>query len=652
MKYCLSLLLFVTGLMAEAGADDRPNILWIFSDDHAYQAIGAYGGRFQDEGLTPNIDRIAADGMLFEKAYVGNSICAPSRATLLTGKHSHLNGKFTNGGGFNHDQPQFQKMLQKHGYQTAMIGKIHLSGAMQGFDYWEVLPGQGSYTNPRFITEEGNTRYEGHSTDIITDRALNWLQNNRDKRRPFMAMVHYKAPHRNWTPAPRIAEEFRKRTFPEPETLFDDFSGRGVAAHKQDMSISKTMRMGGDLKVNKGSERAAYIARHNPQGDDLIRWKYQAYMQDYLGCIAGIDENVGRLLAWLTESGLEKNTVVMYSADQGFYLGEHGWFDKRFMYEESFRTPLVARWPGVISPGSRNTDLVQNIDFAETFLDIAGAPIPDDMQGKSLLPLLKGKTPDDWRRSLYYHYYEYPAVHSVRRHEGVFDGRYKLIRFYGRDVPDGEEWELFDLKNDPREMNSVYVNPEYAGKVEALKAELERLKAQYQVPEDGGKPATSGGVRIPDNARQLSFSIPRSGNIKGLPYLAKRGIEITVPFTYEGRGGVLIAQGGASEGYAFWIKDGQPRYSVTRSDVLKHVETSHKLAPGKHVLTVKHQPSGQAQILLDGKVVGSGNVGGAFVTQPREGLNVGADAGSPVTNYGGNSKFSSAIGEVKLKLLK
>ncbi|MEM7396403.1 MAG: sulfatase, partial [Verrucomicrobiota bacterium] len=380
-----------------------------------------------------------------------------------------MNGKFDNRGGFNHDQQQFQKILQKNGYQTAMIGKIHLNGAMQGFDYWEVLPGQGRYTNPQFITAEGRTQYQGHSTDIVTDRALNWLKNNRDTSKPFMCMVHFKAPHRNWLPAERIIKTFRKRSFPEPDSLFDDYAGRGTAAHKQDMSISRTMRMGGDLKVNKGSERAAYLDQHKPEGKDLIRWKYQAYMQDYLGCIAGIDENVGRLLAWLKESGLDKNTVVMYSSDQGFYLGEHGWFDKRFMYEESFRTPLVARWPGVTQPGQRNKDLVQNIDFAETFLDIAGAPIPDDMQGRSLVPLLKGQTPDDWRRSLYYHYYEYPAVHSVRRHEGVFDGRHKLIRFYGRDVPDGEEWELFDLKNDPHEKNSYYNHPELAGKVDEMK---------------------------------------------------------------------------------------------------------------------------------------------------------------------------------------
>ncbi|MBL7115318.1 MAG: sulfatase [Kiritimatiellae bacterium] len=481
MKRLISLFTLIL-MVSCAFASEKPNILWLFSDDHAYQAIGAYGGRFEKENLTPNIDSIAKSGMLFERAYVANSICAPSRATLLTGKHSHLNGKYDNRGGFNHNQQQFQKILQKSGYQTAMIGKIHLNGKMQGFDYWEVLPGQGRYWNPDFITEKGRTKYKGqHSTTVITDRALNWLKTGRDEKKPFMLMVHYKAPHRHWEPNKKQKAAFRSRTFPEPDTLFDDYEGRGTAAHKQDMSIAKTMTMNSDVKAYQ-PERKAYLEKHNPQGKDLIRWKYQAYMQDYLGCIAGVDENVGRLLAHLKESGLDKNTVVMYSADQGFYLGEHGWFDKRFMYEESFRTPLVASWKGVIKPGSRNSDLVQNIDFAETFLDIAGAPIPEDMQGRSLVPLLKGKTPKDWRTSLYYHYYEYPAVHSVRKHEGVADKRYKLIRFYGQDVPNGEEWEFYDLKNDPQEMQSQYANPEHSDIIASLKKELTKLRTQYKVP--------------------------------------------------------------------------------------------------------------------------------------------------------------------------
>lgn len=473
-----------------AAETKKPNILWLFSDDHAFQAIGAYGGRFESLNLTPNIDRIAKEGMRFDRCYVGNSICAPSRATLLTGKHSHLNGKFDNMGGFNHDQQQFQKILQKNGYQTAMVGKIHLKGKMQGFDYWEVLPGQGKYWNPVFVTKAGKTTYKGeHSTDVITRRAIEWLDKKRDKEKPFMAMVHYKAPHRHWEPTTRWKEKYKDKMFPEPDTLFDDYQGRGFAAHKQDMSIEKTMMMKNDVKSHQ-PERQAELAKID-QNDTkaLIRLKYQWYMRDYLACIAGVDENIGKLLDYLKESGLAENTIVMYCADQGFYLGEHGWFDKRFMYEESYRAPLVVKWQGVIKPGSVNTDLVQNIDFAETFLDIAGVKAPEDMQGESLIPLLKGKTPDDWRTSLYYHYYEYPSHHSVRRHEGVSTSRYKLIRFYGNDVPNGEEWEFYDLVEDPKEMKSAYADPAHQAKITELKTELLRLRTVYLIPDDvGGLP--------------------------------------------------------------------------------------------------------------------------------------------------------------------
>ncbi len=465
--------------------DTRPNILWLFSDDHAFQAIGAYGGRFEGVDLTPNIDRIAQDGMRFDRCYVGNSICAPSRATLLTGKHSHKNGKIDNHGGFDHNQPQFQKILQKKGYQTAMIGKIHLWGAMQGFDYWEVLPGQGKYWNPDFETAEGKTSYPGeHVTDVIADRALDWLKNGRDETKPFMAMVHFKSAHRNWQPMERWKEKFKDKTFPEPTSLFDDYEGRGTAAHEQDMNIRNTMTMKGDVKSYQ-PEREAELAKIDPNDTKaLISLKYQWYMRDYLACVAGMDESIGRLLTYLKETGLDKNTIVMYSSDQGFYLGEHGWFDKRFMYEESFRTPFLVKWSGVVQPGSVNADLVQNIDFAETFLDMAGAPIPDDMQGKSLVPLMKGETPSDWRKSLYYHYYEYPKPHAVRPHEGVTTDRYKLIRFYGEDVPNGEEWELYDLKNDPHEMKSVYNVPEYKQRVQEMKKELQNLRAYYEVPSE------------------------------------------------------------------------------------------------------------------------------------------------------------------------
>jgi hypothetical protein len=324
-----------------------------------------------------------------------------------------------------------------------------------------------------------------------------------------MLMIHQKARHCNWIPAEREMSRYENIEIPEPPNLFDDYATRTTAAHEQDLSIEKTMKLSGDLKVGPeyavpGGQFAArnkYYAEHKPTGKDLIKWKYQLYMKDYLRCIWSVDESVGRVLQSLKDLGLDDNTIVMYSSDQGFYLGEHGWFDKRFMYEESFRTPLLARWPGKIKPGSVNSNLVQNIDFAETFLDLAGAPIPADMQGKSIVPLLKGETPKDWRTSLYYHYYEYPGTHSVRRHEGVANSRYKLIRFYGKDVPSGEEWEFYDLERDPSEMNNLYGNPEYASKVQEMKKELSRLRQQYGVPDDASDIKVPAEKKSAENAQ-------------------------------------------------------------------------------------------------------------------------------------------------------
>jgi arylsulfatase A-like enzyme len=497
MRFLKQMLLVIGAVCStacvQAAETTRPNIVWIFSDDHSFQTIGAYGGIFKHLNPTPNIDRLARNGMRFDRCYVANSICGPSRATLLTGKFSHMNGKTDNvSTGFDHNQQQFQKILQTNGYQTVMIGKIHLNGKLQGFDYWEVLPGQGEYNDPDFITEDGQTKYKGYVTDIITDRALNWLENERDVSKPFMLMIHHKAAHRNWMPADRDMSRYEDVSIPEPESLFDDYVGRGAAAHRQEMSIADHMNLGYDLKVapeyavpgGPFAVRNEWYAEHNPKGEELVRWKYQQYMKDYLRCIWAMDENIGRVIKAIEAMGLADNTLIMYSSDQGFYNGEHGWFDKRFMYEESFRTPFVACWPGKIKAGSVNTDLVQNIDFAETFLDLAGVPVPDDMQGRSLSPLLTGQTPSDWRKSLYYEYYEYPKWHHVFPHEGVFDGRYKLIRFHGADVPGGEEWELYDLKSDPQEMQSVYNRPEMADIVQQMKDELVRLKMQYNVPAD------------------------------------------------------------------------------------------------------------------------------------------------------------------------
>jgi len=481
----------------------RPNILFIFSDDHGYQAISAYGGRLKDIAPTPNIDRLASEGMRFDKCYVTNSICAPSRATILTGKHSHLNGVIDNRVKFDGSQQTFPKLLQKAGYQTAIIGKWHLKTEPTGFDFWKVLPGQGHYYNPDFLTPNGRIRVNGYVTDILTDWTIDWLENKRDKSKPFLFMMQHKAPHRTWWPALRHLHLFDDVKFPEPDNLFDDYSGRGTAAHKQDMTIAETMRIAQDLKIrtpDKNGEalerakdrmtpeqRKAWDAAYDPKteaflranlkGKELVRWKYQRYLQDYLACIRAVDESVGKVLDYLEKSGLAENTVVVYSSDQGFYLGEHGWFDKRWMYEESYRTPLIVRWPGVTTAGSVNNDLVSNLDFAQTFLDLAGVPQPEDMQGLSLVPVLQGKTPADWRKSLYYHYYEFPAVHSVRRHEGVATKRYKLINFY-----DLGEWELYDLEKDPHEMHSEYDNPAYKDVVEQLKKELKQLRAFYKLP--------------------------------------------------------------------------------------------------------------------------------------------------------------------------
>jgi arylsulfatase A-like enzyme len=468
--------------------EEPPNILFIFTDDHAFQSISAYGSKINE---TPNIDRLASEGMLFNRCNVTNSICAPARAVIQTGKYSHINGVLDNRLVFDGEQQTFPKIMQANGYQTAIVGKWHLKSEPVGFDYHEVLPGQGLYYNPVMKKMWETVNHIGYTTEIVTDLAMDWLQNQRDQTKPFMLMLQHKAPHRRWEPGPDYLTMYDDQEIWEPPTLFDDYSGRGTAAKIQDMSIEKTMTPN-DLKFmppkNLTEEQlvkwnAAYDPKNeafekaNLQGKELIRWKYQRYIKDYLRCIAAVDDNVGRVLDYLDESGLADNTVVVYTSDQGFYLGEHGWFDKRFMYKESYGTPLIVRWPGKTKPGSVNNDLVSNIDFPETFLDIAGLQVPADMQGASLKPILLGNTPDDWRKTHYYHYYEYPAVHSVQRHEGVFDGRYKLISFY-----DLNEWELFDLETDPNEMQSVYDDPAYASHVTRLKSELTRLRAEYKLP--------------------------------------------------------------------------------------------------------------------------------------------------------------------------
>lgn len=472
----------------------RPNIVFIFADDHAYQAVSAYGHKLNQ---TPNIDRIAQGGMRFNRCLVTNSICGPSRAVILSGKYSHLNGFYNNTNSvFDGSQTTFPKLLKQAGYQTGIVGKWHLVSNPTGFDYWEILPGQGQYYNPPMIKNGQRVKYDGYTTDVITDRALGWLK-GRDKEKPFLLMCQHKAPHREWEPNTKYLEAY-DRKYPEPETLFDDYSGRGVAERTQDMTIATTMNVK-DLKLDPPpaltpEQRKAWDAYYEPRnrkfldemvrgkltGRDLVRWKYQRYMHDYLACIASVDESVGRLLDYLKDAGLDDNTIVVYSADQGFYLGEHGWFDKRWIFEQSLRAPFLVRWPGVTKPGGVNDDMVSNLDFAETFLDAAGVEVPGEMQGRSLVPILRGKTPDDWRKSLYYHYYEYPGPHDVRRHYGVVTDRYKLVHFY---EPEVNYWELFDRKSDPHELKSVFGEADYADAQKQLEIELARLRKELKLPE-------------------------------------------------------------------------------------------------------------------------------------------------------------------------
>ena len=501
----------------DSSIPERPNILFIMSDDHAYQAISAYNDRLIH---TPNIDRIAEEGVLFTNSCVTNSICAPSRATILTGKHNHINGKIDNRSPLDTTQMTFPQLFREAGYQTAMFGKLHFGNNPKGVDDFMILPGQGHYVNPDLITNHGDTTITGYVTNIITDLTLDWLQNKRDEEKPFLMMYLHKAPHRAWWPSPEKFAEFSKKEYPLPETLFDNYKNRGTAAKTAEMNLLKDLRYGHDSKIRPetmalmeniepfvkpynwgGSDgfTTSYVrfnehqkTLYDPVIDSInvwfqthwpkmttkekMEWKYQRYMQDYLGCISSVDDNLGRVLDYLDQNGLDENTIVIYTSDQGFYLGEHGWFDKRFIYDESFKTPLLIRWPNKIKPGIKRTEMVQNLDFAQTFLDAANIAQPADMQGQSILPLLLGKEEEWTRDAVYYHYYEYPAVHMVKRHYGIVTEKYKLAHFYY----DVDEWELYDRYADPNEMNNVYDDPAYKDIVEELKIKLAELRLQYK----------------------------------------------------------------------------------------------------------------------------------------------------------------------------
>ncbi|MEO5593433.1 MAG: sulfatase [Chitinophagaceae bacterium] len=474
-----------------------PNILIIFSDDHAYQAISAYGSKLMQ---TPNIDRIAKEGAVFKNVFVTNSLCAPSRATLLTGKYSHTNGLTINNisNPFNVKQQLFPRILQQNNYQTAWIGKWHLQTLPDGFDFWKILPDQGRYYNPQFITMNNDTAVTaGYVTDIISGFAEEWM-NNRDTSKPFCLVIGEKATHREWLPDIQDLGSFDNRTFAMPPDFYDNYENR-LAAKNQDMTIDKTMRLKEDLKVHANYDKGIYgqfnpsqkesfynyyenkvskdFDAHHYTGNALLKWKYQRYIKDYLATAKSLDRNIGRLLNYLDTNKLVKNTIVIYASDQGFYMGEHGWFDKRFMYEESVRTPMVMRYPGTIKPGTSVNDMIVNIDFAPTLLNAAGVKVPDDMQGKSFLPLFKKNNSNTgWRKAMYYHYYEYPEPHHVSPHFGIRTQRYKLIRFYGP----ADFWELYDLQKDPNEIKNIYAVKSNEKLVAGLKKQLEDLIKQYK----------------------------------------------------------------------------------------------------------------------------------------------------------------------------
>ncbi len=512
MRYLLTCLfafslLFNTATKTCAAEKKQPNIVFIFADDHAYQTIGAYGGHLQEVVRTPNIDNLAKQGMIFRRCFVTNSICGPMRAVIQTGLYSHLNGFKTNGNKFNGDQQTFPKLLQKAGYQTAVIGKWHLGThqAPQGFNYSEVLIGQGPYYNPSMLKDANGSgdnaqrtkeTHTGYVTEVVTDLTLEWLKNGRDKSKPFMLMTQHKAPHRSWDPLPSDYAKYKGVTIPEPETLFETYSDKFVARSINKMTVANHMINGYDLKRGNWApgnlnpqQKKAYLAAFAAENAEYEKikdsmtpaqktsWAYQRYAKIYLACISAVDRNVGRVLSYLEEAGLAENTIVIYTSDQGFYIGEHGWYDKRWVYEESLKTPLIVRWPGKVKPGTENSDIVSPLDFAETFLDVAGIDVPGDMQGKSLVPVFQGNTPSDWRESHYYEYFE-GGGHGVSKHYAVCTKQHKLIHFKDRKV---DQWELVDLKADPLETKNFYDDPNYSSVQKRLHAELTKLRSKYQV---------------------------------------------------------------------------------------------------------------------------------------------------------------------------
>ena len=514
MKH-FGLFLLISATLQIQAKQSRPNILFIFSDDHAVNAISAYGGPLAEVAPTPHIDRLAKEGAIFLNSFCANSICGPSRANILTGKHSHKNGFMRNGNRFNGEQWTVAKELQKGGYDTAVIGKWHLGTTPTGFNHWEIFPGQGSYYNPVFIQMDGSRkREEGYATDLTTEKSIEWLD-SRDSEKPFFLMCQHKAPHRTFSPALRHLDSFDDVTIPEPSNLFDDYKNRSETLARNEMEIDRHFDWAYDAKVRKNErgdiklpkpdrygtpeynrmtpdQKTEWDKHFGPRNQQfladfaagkldhkaLVRWKYRRYMRNYLGTVKAVDEGVGKLLEYLEKKGIADNTVVIYSSDQGFFLGEHGWYDKRWMFEESFRMPFLIRWPGKIESGSRPSGLIQNIDYASTFLEMAKIDMPKDakVQGRSFVPLMQGQD-KGWRKSLYYTYYEY-GEHRVPQHFGVRTNQHKLMYF-----PRTNEWNLFDLKADPTEMKSVYDEKGYEKVRKRLTSEFNRLRKHYEAPE-------------------------------------------------------------------------------------------------------------------------------------------------------------------------
>ncbi len=574
----------------EQGTAPRPNILLLYSDDHASAAVSSYGSDLPE---TPNIDRLATGGLRFDNAFCTNAICGPARAVVLTGKHSHINGFIDNNSVFNGDQQTFPKLLQKAGYETAIIGKWHLHSTPQGFDYWDILPGQGRYYSPEFINKDGRYKLPGYNTDIIASKAIDWLKGRSKTQQPFMLMCQFKAPHRAWQASPREVGLFDDMLMPEPATLLDKGEGLASPAREQEMSISEHMWLYYDLKVPplegetlSGPDRwaagrdkhmtaeelaawnAAYGPRNaaframDPKGEDLVRWKYQRYIKDYLRCIQGIDRNVGRILDVLDETGLANNTVVVYTSDQGFFLGEHGWYDKRFMYEPSLKVPLLVRWPGVVQEGSSQGALVQNLDFAPTFLDLAGASIPADMQGESLAPMLRGQDTSKWRKGIYYEY-SGEATHNVAAHYGIRTKEWKLIHY-----PRTDEWELLDLVNDPDEVQNLYAEAKHAQLVSTLKSQLIELRRQYAVVEPRADLQAasifSDGMVLQRNSTVAVWGTAEPGS--RISISSDWGSKATTTAKPDGAWSVDLITGDAGGPFKFQITEGENH--IEFSDVL------------------------------------------------------------------------------------